>query len=239
LTLALGAICVFLFLAPGIAPLYPWALRRYVVFLVPFLALTQSAAAIGWIEDLQQRRLRWRWLALLLFLPALVQGARLSAAAFRVGDYPGLGQILLALEQAAEPRAIIVADDPRWGTPLLLAGGRDVVNGRRLWKSQDPDFQTEFMAALQRLRAQSGRRVLWLTSTEEKRDIYPVAVGGAAAPLLELPYAYRTVVHSRRANAFAVAPQERVFRLYEWDGAYSLRGDSVLGSETSREDEVK
>jgi hypothetical protein len=239
LALALGAVCLFLVFAPGIAAIYPWALRRYVVFLVPFLALAQSYAVLCWVEGLRAPGARWRWVALLLFLPALIQGARISAAAFRVGDYRGAGEILAALEQAADPRAVIVADDPLWGTPLLLAGEREVINGRLLWQSQNPDFQRRFMEALRRTCFDGGRRMLWLTSTPQGLGIYPVELGGNPAPSIEIPYAYHTVMHSRRANHFAEAPHERLFRLYEWNGAYSLRGESVLGFKTSREDEVK
>jgi hypothetical protein len=201
--------------------------------------LAQSYAVLCWFEGLRVSGTRWRWAALLLFLPALIQAARISTAAYRVGDYRGAGNILAALEQAADPRDVIVADDPLWGTPLLLAGEREVINGRLLWQSQDPGFQRSFMEALRRVCLDSGRRMLWLTSTPQGLGIYPVELGGSPAPKVEIPYAYHTVIHSRRANHFAVAPHERLFRLYAWDGAYSLRGESVLGFETSREDEVK
>lgn len=238
LVLALGAVSLFLLTSPGIAAIYPWALRRYVAYLVPLLALTQAEVVVRWVEGLRGPGRRWRWLALLLFLPALVQAARLSVAAARVGDYPGLVQVLNALEQAAEPRAVIVADDPLWGTPLLRVGGRDVINGRPLWQSRDPEFQRQFLAGLQRVRERTGRPMLWLTSTAKGLELYPVELDGVSAPRVEIPYAYQTVIHSRRANRFAVAPQERRFRLYAWDGAVSLRGESVLGFGMDREDEV-
>ena len=238
LVFALGAVFLFLLASPGIAAIYPWALRRYVVYLVPLLALIQTETAVCWIEGLRGPGRRWRWLAFLLFLPALVQGARLSVAAARVGDYPGLSQVLGALEQAADPRAVIVADDPRWGTPLLRAGGREVINGRPLWQSRDPEFQRRFLTGLQRVRERTGRPLLWLTSTAKGLDLYPVELDGVSAPLAEIPYAYHVVVHSARAAQYAVTPQRREFRLQEWNGTGWPRGESVLGYGIDREDEV-
>lgn len=223
LVASLGVVCLVLFVQPGIAAIYPWALRRYVVFLVPFLAWVQAFALIRAVELIQTRANRWRWAVLLLFLPAIAQSARLSASAFRVGDYPGFGDLLASLEEAIDPSAIVVADDPLWGTPLMLASGRDVVSGRPLWKSDDVDWQRQYMDALLRLRNDSARRVLWLTSTERNMDIYPVLVGGPPAPLLDISYAYHTVIHSPRGNAFALVAKNRRFHLYEWDGTYSLR----------------
>lgn len=218
---ALGLVCLLLIVQPGIAPIYPWALRRVVVFWVPLLAFGQGMALRGAIESIRDRGGCWRWGALLFLALAVAQSIQLSLSAARTGDYPGFGRLLASWEQVIEPGAVVLADDARWGTPLLLAGGRDVINGSLLWQSQDAEFQHRFMAALQRLRETTGRRVLWLTSTDRKRGIYPVNLGGPATPLAEIPYAYHTVIHSARGDQYAVASQERRFRLYEWDGTYS------------------
>lgn len=231
LVAALGVICLALFAQPGIAPIYPWALRRYVVFLVPVLAWVQAAALIRVVELIQVRATRWRWAVLLLFLPAIAQSACLSVSAFRVGDYPGFGDLLTSLEEAIDPSAIVVADDPLWGTPLMLASGRDVVSGRPLWQSDDVDEQRRYMDALLQLRNDSARRVLWLTSTKQHLDIYPVSLGDTPTSLLNIPYAYHTVIHSPRGNAFALVAKNRRFHLYEWDGAYSLRSTAQDNNE--------
>ncbi len=229
LVFGLGAVCLLLFLQPGIAPLYPWALRRTVVFWVPLLAWAQAFVVVRAVETVRTRGGRWRWAALLLLVPALVESLFIAAQARRVGDYPGFGDLLASWERTIAPDDLVVADDPRWGTPLLLAGGREVINGRLLWQSHDPEFQRGFMEALRRMRAERGCRLLWLTSTDRGRDIYPVELGGDSAPLAEFPYAHHTVAHSRRASRFAVVPQDRRFRLYEWDGTYRLRGGRKTG----------
>ncbi len=217
----LGLICFVLCLQPGIAAIYPWALRRIVVFWVPLLAWLQAFVLVRMVQVVQQRGGGWRWAVMLILVPPLAGGCRLAAAAHRVGDYPGFNQVRASWEQVIAPNDVVVADDARWGTPLLLAGGRDVINGSLLWQSQDVEFQRRFMAALQRLRETTGRRVLWLTSTDRERGIYPVNLGGADAPLAEMSYAFHTVIHSARGDEYAVAPRERRFRLYDWDGTCS------------------
>lgn len=227
---ALGIVCLLLFLQAGIAPLYPWALRRYVVFLIPLLAWAQAFAAMRAVEVVHARGGGWRWAVLLVFLPALVEGGRLGAAALRVGDYPGLGRALAELAQAMKPEDVIVADDPEWGTPLLLAGGREVVSGRRLWRSDDPGYQRRYLEALQRVRQASGRRFLWLTSTGDGRDLYSVELGGSPRPIAEVAYGFHVVNHGIRARTYETKPRERVFRLYEWDGTFRMRSEPAGGA---------
>ena len=224
---ALGIVCVVLFLHPGIAPLYPWATRRFFAFLVPFLALAQGHLLVRAVE--------WRRAGppmddlaipiLLLLLFAGACSARVCLAAARVGDYPGLERALADLQRTMGPGDVVVADDPEWGTPLALAGGRDVVSGRRLWRSDDPAYQRRYLETLARVRRDTGRRFLWLTSTDAGLGLYPAKPGTAAAPLAEVVYEFRVVHHGERARTYETKPRQRLFRLYEWDGSFRLRND--------------
>lgn len=222
---ALGVVCVVLFLHPGIAQLYPWATRRPFAFLVPFLALAQAFVLVRSLEKLRASRSRWFALVPILLLPAGIFSARLCLAAARVGDYPGFERTLAALERALEPGDVIVADGPEWGTPLMLAGGHDVVSGRRLWRSDDPDYQRRYMETLARARNASGRRFLWLTSTDAGLALYPVEPGVRSGPLAEIAYEFRVVNHGERARSYETQPGRSLFRLYEWDGTFRLRSD--------------
>jgi hypothetical protein len=122
---------------------------------------------------------------------------------------------------------VIVTDDPEWGTPLFLAGGRDVVSGRLLWRRDDPDYQRRYMEALRDVRQESGRRFLWLTSTAKGRDLYPVELGGNSTPITEVDYNFRVVNHSARARTYETRPRHRIFRLYDWNGTFRLRNGSA------------
>lgn len=227
LAAALAVVCALLFIQSGIVPLYPWALRRYVVFWVPLLALAQAFAVVGAVELWRGGRRIWSGLLLALLLPAGVQAARISLAAATVGNYAGLAAALAPVERALAPDDVVVADSPEWGTPLLLAGGRDVVNGRRLWRSPDPEYWREYLDALRRVREKTGRRVLWLTSTGDGLDVYPVELGGAWLEAEFEPFVYRTVNHGARGRSYGVRERQREFRLFEWDGTHALREEAA------------
>ncbi|MCF7837999.1 MAG: hypothetical protein K9N49_05155 [Candidatus Marinimicrobia bacterium] len=222
LTCILGGVLLALLILPGIAPLYPWALRRYHAFWLPFLALTQTYAILrvltpraGWSG--------WRRAALaLIVLAGLGDGLRLSRQAACVSDYRGLGAVVATLDQAIQPGDVIVADDPRWGTPLLMARGRDVLNGRFLWRSRDPAYQAAYLETLRRLRRAGNRRILWLTSTDDGLAIYPVGLDPAAPALLECQYNYVTIAHGVRARSYTVTSHARPLRIYEWNGAFDV-----------------
>ena len=214
--LALGGGLVAVLLHGGIAAIYPWALRRPMVLWVPFMALAQGYGA-GWIlEKWGARRWGWAVAGTLLLGAALWTGARISRMASRVGDYRGMSAWLDEVAEHIQADDLVVADDPRWGTPLLLAAGRDVVNGKLLWHLPHDLQRAELLAMLQRLQDERHGRVLWLTSTPAGLDIYPFEVG-PVVPLFEhRRFVYPTVIHSSRGNHFATRENEHEFSLYRW-----------------------
>lgn len=213
---ALGGLLLMLLVNGGIAPIYPWALRRYFVFLIPFMALAQGNLAARVFAEF--RTGRWIRVAagLLLLGLALGDGAWHSRAAFQVGDYVGLSGLLETVDEQIRERDLVVADDPRWGAPLLLACGRDVLDGKRIWESPDPGFREVYLRMLRRLQREEGRRVLWLTSTEAGLGVYPLDMGPVVPVFEDLPFVYRTVIHGARADHFEARDNRRVFGLYEW-----------------------
>jgi hypothetical protein len=215
LAAALGGVLLLLILNPGIAPIYPWALRRYVVFLVP---LTAIVLGYGVTLPAQWRRfeLAGRAVALLAVAALLFVGTRASRMAATVGDYVGLSAALAVLNGSVQSGDIVVADDARAGTPLLLMYGRDVLDGRRLWDSRSPEYQRKYVAMLRRLQATPGRRIVWLTSTKDAMGTYPSAVG-PVTPLTEpLDVTVRTVIHSPKADQFAMRDGKSRFQLHAW-----------------------
>lgn len=214
----LGAGLLALILNPGIAPLYPWALRRYVAVWFPFFALLQAFAVVNLIESWSHRRVFSRVAVTLLMAFGLWQGLSISWDALRVGDYKGVRSVLAELDQVIGARDIVVADDPRWGTPLALMYGRDVFNGRKLWRSKDAKYQSSFLAGLDRMQKEEGRRVVWLTSTRDGMGIYPPIPGDMACVAVFSNVQYRTVVHSARAGSFAAETHDKIFNLNAWSG---------------------
>lgn len=217
LATALGLGLLALVANPGISPLYPWAIRRFFPVFVLLMALGQVLAIDRLVVNFSSRPLIIRCGAALLLLVAVYGGASKVREAFSVGDYLGMRSGLDKIDAVFRETDIVVADDPRWGTPLMLAYGRDVINGELLWKSEDPDYQVRFVEALRRLSANNSRRVVWLTSSERGVSIYPVAIG--EAKMLGEPHhlSYRNVVHSSRARSYATEEKRKVLALYAWN----------------------
>jgi hypothetical protein len=236
--LALAVVCAALYVHPGIAAIYPWALRRTVAFWVPLLALGQAYAAIRAVELLRARRRAAAGAAGLLLAcmaAAAAQSVGIAAAAARVREYAGMGELLARIDAVLRPGDVVVADDPMWGTPLLLAHGRDVVNGRRLWRGMDPVRGRERLDALADLRAGGGRRVLWLTSTGAELALYPARLGATKLWPAPIPYEFGTVAQGARARTYGTETRRRDFQLHEWDGTYTMDADVV----DSTQQEVK
>ena len=216
LATALVGVVLLLFLNPGIASLYPWAFRRFVVFLLPLTALVLGYGLTEPAPQSNRYPLAGRVTTLLLVAALLVVGIHASRSAAEVGDYVGFREMLATLDRSVRDGDVVVADDPRAGTPLLLMYGRDVLDGSRLWKSGSPEYQKEYLAMLGRLQREQGRRIVWLTSTEVAMGIYPPAIG-ATTPLTEpLALTYRTVNHSPRAGMFATKENKGRLQLHVW-----------------------
>jgi hypothetical protein len=200
---------------PGIAPIYPWALRRPVPLLLPLMALL-----IGYGLTLPTRLLvrcpAWmgRAAVAVLLLAAAVAGIRHSRKAARVGDYVGYPAALAELNQLVRDGDVIVADDGRPGACLLLAHGRDVLPGQVLARSGDPTRQEEWLRTLRRLADKPGRRILWLTSTDQGMGWFTNAVG-RTRPLSEpVSVRYATVMHGKRVTTFETRSETRPFQLH-------------------------
>jgi len=214
--LALGGGMAALLLHGGIAAIYPWALRRVMVLWVPFMALAQAGLAVWALEKASLRQWGRMAAGLLLLAGALAQGAAISREAWAVEDYRGMTRLVDTLAEHIEPGDIVVADDPRWGTPLLLAVGRDVLNGKPLWETPDEGQREAYFAMLRRLQSVHPGRILWLTSTADGMGRYPFE-HGTAVPLFEgVRFAYPTVIHSPRGSHFAVRDNERMLTLHAW-----------------------
>jgi hypothetical protein len=216
LAAAMGGVVLLLFLNPGIAPIYPWALRRYIVFLIPLTALV-----LGYGMTLPARQWRGSALAgggttLLLAVALLVAGIAASRRAAGVGDYVGFPEVMATLNQSVQDRDIVVADDARSGTPLLLMYGRDVLDGKLLWESRCPEYQQKYVAMLRRLQVERGRRIVWLTSTHDGMGLYPSCVGPVTSLTEPLEAAFRTVIHSPNADRFAMREKQNRFQLHVW-----------------------
>ena len=120
----------------------------------------------------------------------------------KVGDYAGITNLIEALTEKLEPGDVVVADDPRWGTPLFLGEGIDVLNGKHLWENRDADKRTAQLAVLKRLES-TGRRIVWLTSTPMTIGLYPEDLPVRDTLLENWELSYQVIIHSQQANRYA------------------------------------
>jgi hypothetical protein len=155
---------------------------------------------------------------IVLALAAAGQSGLIAIDAARVGDYQGIRPLLEAVNAEIEKGDVVIADDPRWGTPLALMYGRDAVNGRLLWRKEDEAFRREFMSVLSRLREEKGRRVVWLTSTRDGMSIYNLPSETFTLRREFSPVVYHTVRHSDRGRSFASDEHDKVLAIYDWEG---------------------
>lgn len=209
--LLLAATAVLLF-RKNVADLYPWATRRYLPFTVPLIAL------------LGGRFLAWPWehatiprlgkaLACLALALALGLQAGTLRAAWQYTDFNGITDILDRVAQPIATSDVVVADHPRWGTPLALLYGKQVLNGQPLWRDNSGRKAAAAFRALERIAA-DGTRVHLLTSSDRGTDIYPVRVKTEEKVWSSGPVTLGEIVHHPKASRFVLDRRERTFRLY-------------------------
>lgn len=213
-----GAITALLMVNQSIAPLYPWATRRYLEFTVPLLCLLAAVIPAALWNAGPRRRVVWRVVAALVLAAPAAAGARRAANAWRCTSYDGLIAALEATAARIAPGDTVVADDPRWGTPLLLGWGLDIINGKPLCAAGGSPATGPGVAALRAL-SRGGRSVRLLTSTAASIGIFGESFPGATLDATVGPMELKETVHSGHASDFATHPRAVVFRLYSWKPA--------------------
>lgn len=206
---------VFLFLALLIvlhrkhaAELYPWALKRYLVFAAPLFAWLAG----GTVVAIHGRR-RFRWLAAGAVLAVLAFNFRTVRDAWRTPDYAGIREPLERVAQQLHDGDIVLCDHFRWGTPLAMVFGKNVINGERIWAVADEDRVRRAVALVQG-HAGTNLNVCFLTSTGRALDLY----GGDLPPVERTwtseGFTVHHIQHHRRSRTFTARPFEVNFQLF-------------------------
>ncbi len=217
-TLFLASSVLFLLLQRHIAGLYPWATRRFVTELTLLLVI---GAAYPVYRLWAWRGIpRWtaRAAAILLCAVVLAPASKQAYRAASQTEYDGLSRVLNEVAQHIDPDDIVVADHFKWGTPLALIHGRQIINGERLWAIRDDERIEHGVEALRRMAAE-GQRVRFLTSTERRLDVYRWPVEGAREDWRAEPFTHTEFIHHPRGSTFVLRTNQVVFTLYTWEGA--------------------
>lgn len=195
---------------------YPWATRRYLVNAVP-LTVILAAVPVAALWQSKTRTTLCRVLAATLLLGMLAGNAKRSWHAWSREESHGAVSVLNRIAEQIDPRDIVIVDTPTWGMPLNLIAGKDVLNGKHMWRRKDPEQMQVGLQALQRLAAQ-GRRIRFLTTTRTLGlDIYPAPVEPASLDWESEEIALERINHSEHADDIDVNAGRNIFRLYTWN----------------------
>lgn len=216
LFLFLFAIAWILILRKSIADLYPWATRRYVPFLVPFLAIAAGhGLSLLWTASRWKRAARAA--AALAFVALLAVPTDAARRAWIYTQYNGLGAQMQAVADRIATNDVVIADHPAWGTPLALIHGRNILGGQADGTARDNGRAIAgILPDLTRRLAADGRKLLCLTSTEAGLAVFPFADSAAAKLVWEAPpFTYQVMAQHPAARQFKLETRGVRFRLYE------------------------
>ncbi|NQT91732.1 MAG: hypothetical protein HQ559_03150 [Lentisphaerae bacterium] len=207
----LAATALLLF-RKNIADLYPWATRRYLPFAVPLVSLL-GGASLAWLWGSARAPRLGKAAACVAFALVLILHGKTIRASWTYADFNGVTDLLERIADPIDDDDIVVADHPRWGTPLALLYGKQVLNGQPMWRDASGKKAADGFRALERLAA-NGKRVRFLTSSDKGIKLYPVRVKTEGPTWSSGPTTLEEIIHHPRASRFALQPRERTFRLY-------------------------
>jgi len=154
-----------------------------------------------------------RAIATLLIAASLAMQVPLCIRATTSTEYDGLLAALGEMARHTGDRDVIIADHPKWGTPLAYVSARNVLDGRRIWRHAQPQRLAAACRQLNELR-EAGFRVLFLCSDEKGLGVYPLSFE-AARLVCEVVFPYCEVVQHPLARTWKTRPKRARFRLYE------------------------
>lgn len=214
LTFLLG-VTALLLVKKHITDIYPWATRRYLPCTVLAIAVLGSGL-LAWLWKKRDRfTLAGRTMCLVLLILSVASVSRKSYTALTRTEFEGMPSAIAEAAAQIDDDDVIVADHPWWGTPLMVAHGKQVLNGRQFYRDRSGEAARIGTAALERL-ARSGRTVRFLTSTESGMDVYPMEIGPVTLDWTGGGTTYQEIVHGGKVDGFYTRNKECIFRIYTW-----------------------
>lgn len=198
----------------NITDLYPWALRRYIPYLVPFIALS-CGYALDRLWRMKSIRPAGAIAALTVFVFLLVQPGQSSDRAWRYTEYNGVSAVLEDIAEQIGANDVVIADHPWWGTPLALMHGKKMLDGKRLWSDESGERMKTALRAFERM-AKNETRIRFLTSTGDGIEIYPIDSTAVTLDWTSSEVTFQEVIQHPRADEFALRTKTKTFRLYTW-----------------------
>lgn len=192
------------------AELYPWATKRWLAWSPPLIAAGIAFLANGLSEKWPRAG---KAVALAILVIAMAAALPRAYQAWKAREHLGSLAALDHLAGFLRPTDLVVSDHFRFGTPLSLAYGFDVLNAEPLLAGAG---RPEDAAA-----ALSGvpRRIVLLTSTRAGLAAWPESFR-STIPLCE-PMRVETQerIQHRRNRGFATRERAYTLQLHEWKPA--------------------
>ena len=211
--LFLMAITTITFGVDAISSLYPWAMRRHLAYTLPLLVILATLlSATLWQQGAKRPASRiaaviWICVVILFQSPKALDAARHT-------ELNGLADVMADMAAQIDDNDIVVADHFRWGTPLKLIHGKQILNGELLWARDDEHRTKIAFSALRRLH-EKGHRVIFVTSTHDGLSVFPGHVQGVKLWSTDC-ITLRELNHHIKQTGFGVRTRTKQFTLWEW-----------------------
>ena len=210
--LALAAATFVVLREKHASELYPWATKRFLPFTVPLASALAGAGAV-WLWTAARTRVQ-RAVVVVVLAAGLALTAPQVRDAWSLTEYDGVSRPLEQIAARIAPDDVVVADHFWWGTPLMFVYGKQVLNGERIWKGDNPAQAEAFLRALKK----SGRRIRFVTSGDEGLAVFPFEIAKPSLDWASGPLTLREIAHHRDSTGFWIRDRNLDFRLYTWGG---------------------
>lgn len=216
----LACVSALLFTHKFIVPVYPWATRRFLSFTLELSCLLAGfafATGINWAATLKKTHAQAvKTVLLLLVALCVVAPMGKTRRALQNTEYNGLWNELRDLADHIDSSTLVVADHFWYATPLAIIFGKQVLNGERIHCRRGRHNFEKAMDAL-RQTAQSGRKVVFLTSTNKGTDIYPGKTTTGQIEYKSQPKKFSVVAHHPKLNDYVSKSINTVFSIYRFE----------------------
>lgn len=197
----------------AIAPLYPWATRRFVALSVPMLAVAGGYA----LGRLCEGPSRWmRPAGVVVFAAAVVGYMPWSWPAVTATEYDGLSAKLEETASRIGPRDAVLVDRFAYGIPLKFLYGRNIINGERMSDISSAGEVDRVVEAMRNLRT-GGWTVRFLTVTPRGMGSFPFVPAGMRTDWRSEPFVLREIEHSGFRADFMIRNLPMRMALHTWD----------------------
>jgi len=191
--------------------LYPWALKRYLPFVVPIIL---CGGACVW-SMLNKNRTVNAVIILLLFAVGIKNAQNMRQSLVGI-EYTGVVKILQTVANDIPDSSIVISDHFKWGTPLAAIHGKNVINGEIIWSKKSNDAVQQMLDIIME-KGSLGAGIYFITSSEKELSIYPEIHTDDFMLVRQYPMVtFQQTIHHRSNRGFTTKPSSANFNIYKY-----------------------